>query len=54
MLGDERMEKKIPSVLDNPPSEETKQKMAEFFAKTSWPRIQKAYQEGLKSEEKEK
>lgn len=39
-------ERKIPSVLDNPPSEETQRAMAEFFYRTSYPRIMKAYEEG--------
>ncbi|MCU4942121.1 hypothetical protein OCF52_21745 [Bacillus cereus] len=33
------MERKKPTILDNPPSEETALKMAEFFMKTSIPRI---------------
>lgn len=35
----ERKESKERTVLDNPPSEETKLKMVEFFMKTSIPRI---------------
>ncbi|MGH0601415.1 hypothetical protein [Bacillus mycoides] len=33
------MERKKPTILDNPPSEETALKMAEFFMKISVPRI---------------
>ncbi|MEH6933087.1 hypothetical protein [Bacillus sp. JJ783] len=35
----ERKESKERTILDNPPSEETALKMAEFFMKTSVPRI---------------
>ncbi|WP_176549460.1 hypothetical protein [Bacillus thuringiensis] len=43
------------TVLDNPPSEETKLRMVEFFMKTSVPRIleeerkEKLYKEGDKT-----
>lgn len=40
--------KKLPSVLDNPPSEQTLKEMAIFFSKTSHPRILKALKEGKK------
>lgn len=36
---------KYPSVLDNPPSEETMREMAIFFSKTSVPRLLKELEE---------
>ncbi|MGH1327117.1 hypothetical protein [Bacillus pretiosus] len=42
------MERKGPTILDNPPSEETALKMVEFFMKTIVPR---ALEEECKTEE---
>ena len=41
---------KYPSVLDNPPSEKTIREMAEFFSKTSVPRLLKELEEEMKGE----
>ena len=49
----ERKESKEKTILDNPPSEEIALKMAEFFMKTSVPRIlaaRKAEQEKINKE----
>ncbi|WP_018766645.1 MULTISPECIES: hypothetical protein [Bacillus] len=51
------MERKKPTILDNPPSKETALKMAEFFMKTSVPRIlaaEKAEREAKKIRVEEK
>ncbi|MEI4799926.1 hypothetical protein WAZ07_01065 [Bacillus sp. FJAT-51639] len=51
------MERKKRTILDNPPSEETALKMAEFFMRTSVPRIlatEKAEREAKKIRVEEK
>ncbi|WP_193662683.1 hypothetical protein [Bacillus mycoides] len=50
------MERKKPTILDNPPSDETALKMVEFFMKTLVPRVleeeRKAEEEAKKKEDR--